>query len=891
MITNKEKILNYLKDLSREDISEDKKLVSASEVADKLLIKRNVVSLHLNDLCREGIVKKTNSRPVYFRYEDNIDTLKEGKDIFEELIGSSGSLKRQVEQCKMAASYPGKGLPVILTGESGVGKSYMAQLIYEYAKQNGHIEKNAPFVIFNCAEYANNPELLSAKLFGYQKGAFTGANSDMPGLIEEANHGYLFLDEVHRLTPEGQEKLFLILDKGIYKRLGDSGKTRNASIRFIFATTEDTEGVLLETFLRRIPLHIKISNFSERPINEKLSFIYKFYYREAKKIGLNIEVSKQILNLLISMKLSGNIGRLINIIKYSCAHAYKSQDKNKSMMVKLKDIPYEALSYERNDKKYDFGDMLVDLENEDFSHEDVLKNHNEINTMILELTDIAEDFIVEKSMEDALRKSNVVLNKITDEIIFNKEEYDFDIFSVDILQRSVNDALKIMEERYAIKYYGNSANVLTRVLGYFYYNIAEFSKKSKKNLQRTADILKKHFPRYYLIANKFLNLVEVSIDYKFDYRAIIYLVYYFCSINEKNDPDINAIIIAHGYSTASSIASVANKLIGEFIFEAFDMAIEVSPEEVEKKIKKHIETIDRTKGLIILVDMGSLEDMYKSLTDIVRNDIVIINNITTQIALDVGFKISQGVTLRDIADEAHKWNKINCKFIKYNDKKKNAILTTCISGMGTAVKLKELISECIDDSGIEVIAYDFNKLKNNKIKDEIFKEYNVLLVVGTSNVGIKEVPYMSVEEIITRKGEMLLLKVLEDKLSETTVEEINKNIVKKFSLENIINRLTILNPSKIIDQVERAISEIEIGVNRKFDNNLKVSLLIHISCLIERIIVRDYIDVMNGYEEFEIQNKEFIRLIRDAFKEISTMYKVEIPIGEIQIIHQVINNF
>ena len=85
----------------------------------------------------------------------------------------------------------------------------MASLIYEYAIHKKVIDESAPFVTFNCADYANNPELLSANLFGYKKGAFTGAEKDTIGLIEAADGGYLFLDEVHRLSPEGQEKLFL----------------------------------------------------------------------------------------------------------------------------------------------------------------------------------------------------------------------------------------------------------------------------------------------------------------------------------------------------------------------------------------------------------------------------------------------------------------------------------------------------------------------------------------------------------------------------------------------------------------------------------------------------------------------------------------------------------
>ena len=90
--------------------------------------------------------------------------------------------------------------------------------MYEYAKYMNLIQPEAKFGVFNCAEYAENPQLLMSQLFGYKKGAFTGALTDKPGLVELADEGILFLDEIHR-PADGQEMLFLLMDKWIYRRL------------------------------------------------------------------------------------------------------------------------------------------------------------------------------------------------------------------------------------------------------------------------------------------------------------------------------------------------------------------------------------------------------------------------------------------------------------------------------------------------------------------------------------------------------------------------------------------------------------------------------------------------------------------------------------------------
>ena len=87
----------------------------------------------------------------------------------------------------------------------------MAEYIYQYAKFIGTIPEDAPFVVLNCADYANNKELLSSVLFGYKKGAFTGANKDTKGLIEEADKRVIcFWMKVHRLSPRRTGKVISI---------------------------------------------------------------------------------------------------------------------------------------------------------------------------------------------------------------------------------------------------------------------------------------------------------------------------------------------------------------------------------------------------------------------------------------------------------------------------------------------------------------------------------------------------------------------------------------------------------------------------------------------------------------------------------------------------------
>ena len=204
------------------------------------------------------------------------------------MIGYDGSMKEALRQIKTSAYYPGNGLPIMLCGPTGAGKSFLARLTYQYLVDEGVLEKDAPFVVFNCAQYFNNPELLSSNLFGYVKGAFTGADKNMPGMLEEADGGVLFLDEVHRLNEESQEKLFTFMDQGIFRRMGESSGNHRASVRLIFATTEKLTENFLHTFLRRIPIVVSIPGLAERSKKEKKQYIYYFLSRESRVFQLSL---------------------------------------------------------------------------------------------------------------------------------------------------------------------------------------------------------------------------------------------------------------------------------------------------------------------------------------------------------------------------------------------------------------------------------------------------------------------------------------------------------------------------------------------------------------------------------------------------------------------------
>lgn len=344
--------------------SADFKEHDAAGIGKCLNITMNNTCMELNALVKEGHVVKILGRPVYFFAKEELERvtgvhlpqciwenyaqfksalnatepsymsekyapqdLKPSSNIalgksFFEFVGSDQSLKKCIDQAKSAILYPPNGLHTLITGETGTGKSHFAEAMYDFAMETGLMESNAKFVIYNCASYSENPQLLLSQLFGYKKGAFTGADKDSPGIIDQADGGVLFLDEAHRLSPEGQEKMFLLIDKGIFQRLGETQNYRQAKIRIIAATTEDPKDALLSTFLRRIAVVINIPPLEKRSFDERIRFVFRFLWNESKTIEIPFCVDLEVIKALTLYKCQGNIGQLRGDIRCLCASAY-----------------------------------------------------------------------------------------------------------------------------------------------------------------------------------------------------------------------------------------------------------------------------------------------------------------------------------------------------------------------------------------------------------------------------------------------------------------------------------------------------------------------------------------------------------------------------------------
>ena len=202
---------------------------------------------------------------------------------------------------------------VLLTGESGTGKNLIAKIIHSTSKR-----QNTPFLSINCATLTE--DLLSSELFGHEKGAFTGAVTAKQGLVEIADTGILFLDEIAELSPNLQAKLLKAVEEGEFYRVGGT-KPLKVNVRFIAATNQDVKNLLSEgKFREDLYYRLNIMEINLPPLRERkedikplsMYFLQKHLPKSNKKITGFIE---EAMDILMNYSFPGNVRELENIIE------------------------------------------------------------------------------------------------------------------------------------------------------------------------------------------------------------------------------------------------------------------------------------------------------------------------------------------------------------------------------------------------------------------------------------------------------------------------------------------------------------------------------------------------------------------------------------------------
>lgn len=260
--------------------------------------------------------------------------LSQGEDnLFGRLIGKSKAIKQILYLVEKVAP---TDVPVLLTGESGVGKDVVARAIHDRSNR-----ATEPLIIKNCATLQR--ELMRSELFGHAKGSFTGATESQEGLIAYANKGSLFLDEIGDLPLEVQASLLRVLEAKKYRRIGGK-EERQADIRFLFATNRNLaaaveDGEFNEALFHRINVFkIEIPPLRER--KEDIPLLVEHFLGRLSPRADSAAISEKAMGCLLSYNWPGNVRELRNVLERSLILAENGLVTESSLPKELVDRPH-----------------------------------------------------------------------------------------------------------------------------------------------------------------------------------------------------------------------------------------------------------------------------------------------------------------------------------------------------------------------------------------------------------------------------------------------------------------------------------------------------------------------------------------------------------------------
>lgn len=887
---------------------EDPRGISTNEIAGRMRMQRTNASALLNELYREGLLEKISHKPVLYVLSRMKKTGSDPDSIrtsLDRIIGSDKTLKKCIQQAKAAILYPPHGLHTIIVGSSGVGKTMFAELMHKYAIESGRFDAQAPFEVFNCADYANNSELLLAHLFGCKKGAFTGADRDREGIVTKADGGILFLDEVHRLPPEGQEMFFYLIDKGLYTPLGEENY-RKGNLFIICATTENIDEALLQTFTRRIPMNIQIPSLMERTQQERFDLIGEFFREEAIRIRREISVSANSIRQLLLYDCPGNVGQLKSDIQLGCASAFLNAVTQRSGTVHVHCTDFSSnvnmgLLTDKDhwvniDKLVKEGELLKftadginafpsPVTRDGYSVE--LDFYENIEARVQELqTRGMEDKEIRTIMETEIGNYfKSFIRNFTQEIRKDELSKIVDLETISMVEDFLQLIGGILHRIFPIKiFYGLALHLSSSI---------ERLKQGKDITHYNLRRVKREHPEEFELSRMLAEKVE-KVHHIVLPEDEIGFITMFLTIDEMGSQNLEdkpvVVITMHGKSTASSMAEVVYSLVKADNVYAYDMALDKEPDLAYRELKNLIVKRDQGAGVILLVDMGSLSIYGELISKETGISIRTIPMVSTIIALECSRRAVIDSDIHTICEtvkaDMDTYYPSGSRVLEYrNPKGSNLIITLCMTGEGGALMLKNFIESKVDleehDVRIRPMAWNNEQYAYHVLRD-LAKQNNILAIVGTMDPEIFGIPYLSTYDLFQDK-ECDAIKGILDHSGELPGRVQGEEAFGTF-IDSLRKEIHNLDLSEYESLYEAFVARLNEGMDLHLEYEISIGLMIHMVCGISKMVEHQRTPTCSMKEKLKEDFIMEFQLIKASLADIESYYAIAFNDDEIAFI-------
>ena len=880
-----EKLDGLTRDLSVGNIGN----FTTANIASECHVSRSLASQYLNEFVRQGLAIKVNARPViylhrhaaerYFRCKfDKLEFtsiqellkavgMDEAHD-FDKAIGFELSYGTCIDHLKSAIRYPPHGLPVLLVGEHGTGKQLMSELTFEYGVNSGTLPQKAHYVHVDCACYEGRDTDLEQAVFG---------DGNHGGAVDEAQGGVIYLSCFDHVSPAARERMLRRIGSGDDEERADSRPPR-----FLLSTNRSADNAIVRAIARHVPILVSLPRLADRGIEERTSLVMHYLRVEGRRVGADIAMSRGALRALVNADFKDNIDGLRSCITNCCASAYLNRD-SEILTIKTYNLPSNVIGAtepEPDDDQIISGD----------------KDVNDPSARVIGLFQKVIDPV------DALDAGEISFTEFFTGAAMSVHTYDdymnFENQSVNprigSYEQLLAPAIEEVNRAYGIELTRKISRSIAQSLFTQLWGGANLNRWRQRNagrIKRALGVVAKNQPGTATVVEQIASKTKMALGMDLDdLSRLILSIEVGDALRATGGPrDYLGVIVCHGYSTATSIADAADRILRTHVFEAIDMTYDQDVTEIVGQLSRLLERYAHCKSVAILVDMGSLEKINDAVSGLTACDIHIVNNVSTGLALEVGSALIAHADLAGVLDRLAEVC-TPCYNVVHGSRENDAVAFCSESGVDAADKIRGIVQNSLPGRpSVQLITCDYSTLAQKGDSAPLFDGHRVKAIVGTMDPGIASVPFVGLEDILYQGSSDALDRALFPLVDPEGVAEFHSNLLRNLTLKSVIESITILNPEMLYVEADRAVKKLAELTGEEIDARRRIGVYVHLCGLIERLVTKNFVDTAPDNEEFERDHADFIECFREAFVDMTRRYRVEIPVSEISYVHHMLH--
>lgn len=850
MKTNKEQIYDILKLHFSEGGGEG---ASTQYLSELLGIQRTNVSAILNTLVAEGLVAKTNGRPVlYFATKEGAET----GDCFANMVGHDGSLKRAVQLAQAAVLYPQGSLNALVTGQAGTGKKFLAMLMHRYAVENGVVLPDAPYHLADCRRFSGDNQMME-QIFGEE---------GRGGCYEATRRGVLVIDNLHLAGMAARNLL-------IERLAASEAEEGSAPPPHVILLCEGGH-TAVEEFRKVLPVTIELPPLAERPMEERKSLIQNFLTLEAARARRVISINAELMRCLLLYDTDINIARLKYDIKLGCANAYVRERSLQPHVLNLYIGDFENHVRKGFLKYRLFRDEVEQIIPADYSYS--------FSETTFEMTAVDKDKLKGASLYSMIdqRASQLMARGLTDHdislLLVAEIEPQFAKYHRELADKVINaeHLSRLVDEkviRLVREFLLDASEKLGRTFpqSVFYglclhldTTLKDGPHTEKMNMGEILTQMREIVENYraeYSLAIQFSKQVEEEFGQVLSVDEVVLLTMFICFKTLPAERQEKPVVLyaLHGAGVAKAMAGAVNAIVKVDNVYHYEIPFEDDFTAFYDGLCSYVKKIDKGCGIIVLYDMDYITKVFSMIYNETQIEMRLLPMPITNIGLEISRKAATDGDIDSVYQETIA--------LLQNSLRANppVIVTLCATGAGGAVQLQQYLQQHGNLRETKVVP--MSMASRDKLKDDLadlMKDTVVQCIVGTFDPKLFGIPFLPVNEVFSAPPEELPALLRQARQAQAARGgEVDYGAVYRYLGEH----LTHVSMPKLKKLLPMVIEEINADIT-PMTSDTQVGLFLHIPCCIERILSK-------GEMPVNIQKAQIINRYLDSYKKLIRILK------------------